>query len=65
MQKEKLKVNPTDFSTKRLTLCKISFYLNKDLDTIKNIPECVEKITYTYNFSGKKNTAIEDLAKEI
>ena len=65
LQKEKLKVNPFDFLTIKLSFININFFLNKDLETLENIPDCIEKISYIYNFTGKRRTDILEIVNGI
>ncbi len=51
MQNEKMKINPQDFSSKRFSVNKMLAFLNKNLETITDIPECIEKVKYDYNFA--------------
>ena len=37
------------------------FYCNQDLDTISEIPDCINKIHYIYNFANKKTCNIEQI----
>lgn len=58
---ERLKINEVDFNSKKFSIRKLTFYCNKDLDTIDKIPECISKIHYVYNFSNKKSYSLEQI----
>ena len=65
LQKEKAKISPEDAAAKRFTLKTIAAYLNKELETIKEIPDCINTITYKYDFMAAKEEDIKTLIGKI
>ena len=65
LEKEKKKVSPLDFVVKKFSVSKLNIFLNSKLDTISGIPDCIDSISYSYDFIGKESVAIEDLVKDI
>ncbi len=65
LQKEKMKVSNKDFFEKKFSLVSLQFYLNKNLDTLVDIPECIDSIEYNYDFIGKTETDINRIVSLI
>lgn len=62
---EKLKINQNDFASRKFSIKKLMFYCNRDLNTIGQIPECISKIHYLYNFANKKGCSLEEIFSNI
>jgi len=65
LEKEKKKFSMNDFNEKKLNLLNYHIYCNKDLETIKNIPQCINLVEYYYDFIGQKEIEIETFINSI
>lgn len=62
LEKEKRRIDPNDFEIKKISISKIRFFCSKDLKTISNIPDCIEQITYNYDFTNKEFLDIKEFS---
>ena len=65
LEKEKKKVSPLDFVIKKFSVSKLNVFLNSKLDTISEIPNCIDSISYSYDFVGKESVELEELLDNI
>lgn len=55
-------INKTNKSQRdnSFSLVEINFFCNKNLTTINNIPDCITKLEYTYNFSNLEGISFDN-----
>lgn len=65
LEEEKKKCSYKQLSEVTFTKNKSFIYLNKDLETLDYVPQCISDISYNYAFDDEKTINIEDLICEI
>lgn len=61
VEEEKKKCNLRQLSDVRFSKHKLSVYLNSELETLIDIPQCINEISYHYTFDDVKKMDIEEL----
>lgn len=54
IEQERKRVDPSDFKDKKFKVSNVRLFKNDTLETIENIPDCIDSINYNYDFTGKK-----------
>ncbi len=63
IEKEKRRISPSEISSKRFALRKISFYRAIDINPFVNVPDCVENLSYKLNLLSFPEITFNDVIR--
>ena len=65
LEKERQKISPADFSVKKFSVMKMNVFSNKLIETIEQVPSCIDTINYMYDFVGQPTFELDSLIENI
>lgn len=65
LEKERHRVSKVDFKNQKFSLTDLNVYLNEEIVKIEDIPQCIDSISYVYDFIGQQAYDFEGLIKNI